>query len=264
MKFRTLPVKRQPLQKGLLQRLSAVTKNTRRQRVSATARPGAEIEHEDSSSKISRALTIIFFFHILAIALYFVHERFLDGKTDPVTAVAADPMPVMTPAATVAASGTRNQAPQLSSGERIHRVVAGDNYSRIAAAHEVDEAELRALNEHMDIRAGGMLKLPPKRIVANDPPEVLEIRENAVPERDRGLVEAVPADAPVPRAIPVSAASAASAGAGATGERYKVQPGDSVWGIANRFKVDQDALMKANGVTDPRRLRVGATLVIPR
>jgi LysM repeat protein len=257
MKFRTLPVKRQPVQKGLLKRLSAVTKNTRRQRVSAAA--AAEAEHEDSSSKISRALTIIFLFHILAIALYFVHERFLDGKTDPVAGVAE--VQRVTPVAAVVQPPAR-PAPQLSTGERLYQVVAGDNYARIAAAHEVNEAELRALNEHKDIRVGMPLKLPPRRIVAADPPEVVEIRAGTIPERDRGLVEAVPADAPAPRAIPVTAAAAASPGA--SGERYVVQPGDSVWGIANRFKVDQDALMKANGVTDPRRLRVGATLVIPR
>lgn len=263
MKLRTLPVKRQPVPNGLLKRLSAVTKNTRRQRVSAAA--AAEAEQEDSSSKISRALTIIFLFHILAIALYFVHERFLDGKTDSVAEVAE--VQWVTPVEAVVQPPPR-PAPQLSTGERLYQVVAGDNYARIAAAHDVNEAELRALNDYTDIRVGMPLKLPPRRIVAADPPEVVEIRAATIPERDLGLVEAIPAEAPAPRAIPVTAAAAAAAPAaassGASGERYVVQPGDSVWGIANRFKVDQDALMKANGVSDPRRLRVGATLVIPR
>jgi LysM repeat protein len=43
-----------------------------------------------------------------------------------------------------------------------------------------------------------------------------------------------------------------------------VQNGDSVWRIANRFKVNQDALMKANGLSDARKLRGGMSLVIPQ
>jgi LysM repeat protein len=45
---------------------------------------------------------------------------------------------------------------------------------------------------------------------------------------------------------------------------YTVQPGDSVWRIAQKFKVPQDELMKVNGIDNPRRLRVGMKLKIPR
>ncbi|MEY5013559.1 MAG: hypothetical protein RLY69_1274, partial [Verrucomicrobiota bacterium] len=40
---------------------------------------GLEMD-DDGGSKISRALTIIFFIHIAAIALIFIHQRFLDGR----------------------------------------------------------------------------------------------------------------------------------------------------------------------------------------
>jgi LysM repeat protein len=42
-----------------------------------------------------------------------------------------------------------------------------------------------------------------------------------------------------------------------------VQPGESVYGIAKQFGISQDALMKANGIDDPRKLRAGARLSIP-
>ena len=58
MKSKTLPVKRRPASKGIFRRLSAVTFN-RKQRVSASA-TGAAMEADDGSSKISRALIIIF------------------------------------------------------------------------------------------------------------------------------------------------------------------------------------------------------------
>ena len=50
----------------------------------------------------------------------------------------------------------------------------------------------------------------------------------------------------------------------ATGSSYVVQAGDSVWRIANRFKVSQDALMKANGITDARKMKTGMKLAIPQ
>jgi LysM repeat protein len=42
-----------------------------------------------------------------------------------------------------------------------------------------------------------------------------------------------------------------------------VQPGDSIWRIANRNKVSQDALMRANGISDARKMKTGMKLVIP-
>ena len=57
---------------------------------------------------------------------------------------------------------------------------------------------------------------------------------------------------------------AASVQSAASGKTYTVQNGDSVWRIANRFKVNQDALMKANGLSDARKLRGGMSLVIPQ
>jgi LysM repeat protein len=43
-----------------------------------------------------------------------------------------------------------------------------------------------------------------------------------------------------------------------------VKPGDSIFAIAGRYKVSQDALMKLNGISDPKKLRIGMKLVIPQ
>ncbi len=50
---------------------------------------------------------------------------------------------------------------------------------------------------------------------------------------------------------------------GVDGEVYNVKSGDSVWEIATRNGVTSALLMEANGISDPRRLRVGQTLRIP-
>lgn len=261
MKPQTLPVKRRPVSKGIFRRLSAVTRN-RKQRVAATATAAdAEMDADDGSSKISRALTIIFLIHIVAIGLIFIHQRFLDGRpaipTGVVKAAAVAPV--------TASVAERQDLPRLSTGEKPYVVKSGDNYTRIAANEGVDEGDLRLLNKHVDIGPGLILKIPPKRIVAIDPPEVTAIREQTPSDRDRGLVEAVDASNP-PRALLVKPAlthAAQAAAPAASGKSYVVQPGDSVWRIANRYKISQDDLMRANGISDARKMKTGMKLVIP-
>ncbi len=80
MKLQTLPVKRRPVPKGIFRRLSAVTRSKKQRVAAAAAAPLPEMDVEDGGSKISRALTIIFLIHIVAIGLIVVHQRFLDGR----------------------------------------------------------------------------------------------------------------------------------------------------------------------------------------
>jgi LysM repeat protein len=68
--------------------------------------------------------------------------------------------------------------------------------------------------------------------------------------------------------LPGNSASANSLATGKVyqqqdGPVYIVQEGDSLWDIALRFKVSMDDLAKANGISDPSQLVVGARLVIP-
>ena len=261
MKLQTLPVKRRPVPKGIFRRLSAVTRN-RKQRVAAAAVPGADIEEDDGGSKISRALTIIFLIHIVAIGLIFIHQRFLDGRP-------ADSSDAVKSTASTATAPVRADLPRLSNGEKPYIVKPGDNYARIAAAEGVDEGDLSLLNKHVDIGPGLILKLPPKRIVAEEPPEVTAIREQSSSDLNPGLVEAVDiSNAPKaqlvrPNTIRETKAPAATPLA-TSGKSYVVQPGDSVWRIANRFKINQDHLMRANGISDARKMKTGMKLVIPQ
>ncbi len=253
MKPHSLPVRRKPAPKSIFKRLSAVT-NQRKQRVAAAA----EMDDDDSSSKISRALTIIFLIHIVAIGLIFVHQKFLDGRT-----IGAPGETTKTKTAVVAVPTRQAALPQLSTGEKPYIVSQGDNYPLIASTLGVDEGDLRLINAHVDISPGLILKIPSKRIVAQEPAEVVSIRRQQAAEPDRGLVENIDiADAPRAKLVrPGNAASAAPSAM--SGKTYVVKSGDNVWRIANKFGVDQKALMKANKITDARKVQIGTSLVIP-
>lgn len=257
MKPHSLPVRRKPASKGILKRLSAVT-NKRKQHVAAAA----EMDDEDSSSKISRALTIIFLIHIVAIGLIFVHQKFLDGRgsTPDEGAKAAV-------AAVVAVPERPAALPRLSTGEKPYIVSQGDNYARIASELGVDEGDLRLINDHADISPGLILKIPPKRIVAQEPAEVVTLRQQRAAEPDRGMVENIDTtDAPRAKLVRPNTSAAStpsSTPSAASGKSYVVKNGDSVWRIANKFGVNQKELMKANNISDPRKMKVGMSLVIP-
>ncbi len=263
MKNRRLPTKRRSSPKGILKRLAAVT--TRRKQRAATA-AAEDMEMEDNSSRVSRALTIIFMIHIVAIGLIFFHQNFLDGRTSGEgESVAISRPPVISSPPTPV---TRD-APRLSSGDTPYIVKTGDNYARIAAAHSIEEADLREANRDAEIRPNLILIIPPKRIVAVDPPELAARHDEPARERNDGLVEAVPVDVSnAPRAQVVrpnvTHESRPATAVATSGQTYVVQEGDTLWRISNRFKVSTDALQKANGISDPTRMRVGMTLKIPR
>lgn len=44
---------------------------------------------------------------------------------------------------------------------------------------------------------------------------------------------------------------------------HLVQPGETLYRISKRYGVSAESLMRANGISDPRELRVGASLVVP-
>jgi len=248
--------------------LRAVTSRRKKQRVAATAsyHDFDDEDDTDSGSRIARVLTIIFLIHVVAIGLIFVHHYYLKRGLPEMQATAQTTTPDAAPAA-AAPRTSAGAPPRLSTGDAPYIVSRGDNYARIAAAHEIEEADLRAANDNAEIRPGLLLKIPPKRITAVEPPEVAALRNPApvaapvaanpatdglVPANDPVAVRVQPE---IPRATPVAEP--------ASGRTHTVQAGETIWRISQQYSVNQDALMKHNNITDPRRIRPGQQLKIP-
>ena len=249
--------------------LRAVTSRRKKQRVAATASHGDfdDYHDSDSGSRIARVLTIIFFIHVVAIGLIYVHQVYL--KRSLPAATASDN--ASTTETNTSQPSTPDATPRLSSGEAPYIVARGDNYTRIAAAHDVDVADLRRANDNAEIRPGLLLKIPPRRIVATEPPEVAALRTpaptptptpTAPPAAHSATHGLVPANDPahreprgnqteIPRATPVGT------------RNHTVQAGETIWRISQKYEVDKETIMKLNNITDPRRIQVGHTLQIP-
>ncbi|MGB4721567.1 MAG: LysM domain-containing protein, partial [Bacillota bacterium] len=56
----------------------------------------------------------------------------------------------------------------------------------------------------------------------------------------------------------------AGTGSGTGTRTHIVEPGDTLWAIANRYGVSLQTLMSANGITDANVIWAGQRLVIPR
>jgi len=281
MKPSQLPTKRQPVSRGVFRRLYAIT--TRKQRVAATA-SASELEGNDVPNLgVGRALLVIFILHVLAIGGVLFHKYVLDGRQKQAPEEIAS-RSVAVPAA------TEGSLPKLATGEAAYLVQAGDSYQSIAQIQNLDEQELRAANNNVPARAGRVFRLPPKKIVAVDPPEMAALRQEgkdipAIPEVPEVAVtnipkavvvhpaksaqSAVPAKSNQTSAAPKSnqlvsmTKAPAPAAASASGHTCMVAQGDSIWRIASRNKVTPAALMKANGISDPRKIRPGMKLVLP-
>ena len=307
MKSPQFPTRRQPVRRGVFRRFHAIT--GRKQRVAAAASP-ADFEPEATSGPgIARSLVAMVVLHVAAIGGLIYHYCILDHKAKPAGGEAMG--------RAVAAGPAAENPPKLAKGEATYMVRAGDSYQSIAQAQGLDENELRAANNNVPVRLGRIFRLPPKKIVAVDPPEVVAQHKSApageavvpdVPEVEvavpkaiavpvgkggspagAGKVKGAQVSSPVKSAAGQTAAKGSSvAGHGsaqartaqakpqtAKGQTAKVQAGgagarscqvaqgDSIWGIASRNKVSAEAIMKANGITDARRIRPGMKLVIP-
>jgi LysM repeat protein len=172
MKHPSLPVKRRSVKKGALRTLFVNVARSKRHRAAiAPAMPDAEGDVPNVG--VARALGVILAIHVVAFAGILIHSRYFETKTD--TAASGAKPAVAAAAAT--APGDKSQA-KLDQGTRRHVITTGESYADIARMYDLDVKQLQEANGNVELRAGNFLKLPPKQIVAVQPPEIAAVREN--------------------------------------------------------------------------------------
>lgn len=260
---------------GLMHKIFAKPK-----RLPATAVQEHDWDSDVPSIKLSTAFMVILFLHVAVVGGVMLF-RFLEKDSGNALAGSAPgKVPAKSAAAAVPGEGIRLDDPALA-GLARHLVRPHETLDMIATQHGVSlEALTRANRLHADnpFREGMNLVIPPAESLPTPPsagglaaarPEsnvpVARAVEVAVPAP---AVPAVPATEPrVARAVAVESrttpAIAAREPVAAEAREHVVKSGETLWSISQRYGVSVNALLKANGIGDAKRVRQGTRLSIP-
>jgi LysM repeat protein len=269
MKIRDLSVKRKPLKKGLLYTLQAkLGGKIKRPAATAVADP-AELDGDIPRMNVGRSLLVIALLHVFGIAGIFAQKYFENGgsgqepsgqgpSSKPAAAAAVLNNDRPTNGATALTGMT--SLPQIQRGDDRHMVLAGDTYQSIARKWNIGEESLRTANSNVNLCSGLVLRVPPREIVALEPEEMQRLRNGGQ------------ADGPSPRAILVRPnvnldnaprATPVIDDENSSGKTYTARKGDTFSKIARDHGTTVTLLMKTNGITNDRSLKIGQVLKIP-
>jgi LysM repeat protein len=149
-------------------------------------------------------------------------------------------------------TATQAAATPVAAGDAVktYTVKAGDTITRIASSLGVSIPDLEKINGLVQtsvLQVGQILKVPEQAVA-----QAVNGAPTQAVKAEQGSQQA---DAPAP--------AAAAATAGEIVSEYTVVKGDNPYKIAKRFKITPDELMKANGITDPKKIQIGQQLKIP-
>ncbi|MFZ9963704.1 MAG: LysM peptidoglycan-binding domain-containing protein [Terrimicrobiaceae bacterium] len=232
-----------------------------------------EIEEYESeaepSMKLSQAFIVVLVLHVVAVAGIYGFNKLKESSAKPIAAKkesapviaekAPEPMAEAKPAASV--------VKPVEATAQTYTVVAGDTLKKIASKFKTSIEALEKANNLSStsiIRTGqvlvvGKVSATPSANSAPVPasqatPSIVAKPAPVQPVVAKTAPEAPPAPAPAAPATDKSSAG---------GQSYVVAKGDNPYSIAKKFKVTQEALMKANNIDDPRKLKIGQKLAIP-
>ncbi len=95
----------------------------------------------------------------------------------------------------------------------------------------------------------------PKKTTTSTPPAPKKAAETKAPATARTKT-------PEPaKATPKAAAKATTSKA--SGSKHTVGKGETIYSIARKYKITEEALMRMNGIKNPNSLQIGKTLIIP-
>ena len=226
-----------------------------------------EIEEYESESepsmKLSQAFIVVLILHVVAVGGIYGFNKLKETTAKPVAKKEAAPA-AMTEKAPEPVAESKVEAPAAKSVEaaaQTYTVVAGDTLKKIASKFNTSIEALEKANNLTStsiIRTGQVLSVG-KAAAAPVKTETVPLAK-ATPSI---VAKPEPVQPAAAKVAPVAETKEAPKEATTGGESYVVAKGDNPYSIAKKFKVTQDALMKANNIDDPRKLKIGQKLVIP-
>ncbi len=225
-----------------------------------------EYENEaEPSMKLSQAFIVVLVLHVVAVAGVYGFNQLKEkparpatAKTEASEAAAVTEKKADTLAKEQAASAAKSQATEIS-----YTVVAGDTLRRIASKFNTSVASLEKVN---NLTSTSILKVGQILVIGSSGKMAA-----AASQSTESLSKLPPTPAIVAKAPPVKAPTVqGKPEAGPLGKTqasdektYVVAKGDNPYSLAKKFNVSQAALMKANNIDDPKKLKIGQKLVVP-
>jgi len=244
-------------------------------------------EYSEPTMKLSQAFLVVLILHVIAVGGVFAfnmmkarHTEESGARSNQASASASPTVrseeattpaaPANTTAATAApATPSASAAPKVApvvgaitkATDGVHEVGTGETLTRIAAAYSVTVEAIEkenGLSSRSQLKVGQRLRIPKVGAVAKAAPSASPVAS------PKAVVAASPA-APktVAKASPSASPAASVETSGADGATYTVAKGDNPYSIAKRLHISYDALIKANGITDPTKLQIGQKLKVP-
>lgn len=220
----------------------------------------------EPSMKLSQAFLVVLALHVIAVGGIYGFNKLKENSAKPAAAKAEAAAPAESAKKAEAPAPAAPAAPVAEAPAKTYTVVAGDTLRKIAAKFDTSIHELEKAN---NLTATSIIRTGQVLVVGKGAtPAAAPAAAPQAPQATQATPSMVARPTPVePPAKPVQPAQAESKPIAkepsSSGETYVVAKGDNPYSIAKRFKVTQDALMKANNIDDPRKLQIGQKLVIP-
>jgi LysM repeat protein len=231
-----------------------------------------EIEEYESESepsmKLSQAFIVVLVLHVVAVAGIYGFNQLKEKPARPAsakteTAEAAAPAAVTEKKAETVAKAEPATPAKSQETQTTYTVVAGDTLKRIASKFSTSIESLEKAN---NLTSTSILKVGQTLVVGSS------AKAAAAPaQAAESTAKAAPTPAVVAKAPPVKPAAVQEKVEAKPLEKpqtteeksYVVAKGDNPYSLAKKFNTTQAALMKANNIDDPKKLKIGQKLIIP-
>lgn len=218
--------------------------------------------------KLSQAFIVVLVLHVVAVAGIYGFNQLKEKPARPAsakteTAEAAAPAAVTEKKAETVAKAEPATPAKSQETQTTYTVVAGDTLKRIASKFSTSIESLEKAN---NLTSTSILKVGQTLVVGSS------AKAAAAPaQAAESTAKAAPTPAVVAKAPPVKPAAVHEKVEAKPLEKpqtteeksYVVAKGDNPYSLAKKFNTTQAALMKANNIDDPKKLKIGQKLVIP-
>ena len=228
-------------------------------------------DQSGTNMKLSRAFVVVLILHVVAVGGILAFqaiektgnkERVLDAE--PVLPPKVEDQPVL--AARV--------VPENLRPIQINR---SESTSHLASVYSISEEEILNVNPNLSrgiINPGTVVYLPPSArepVVDQLPvapvveaPDDISVEESQTAQVGQSnLVQPVPRSPDTTTGARPSTVTPEPTTSSGQSTTYTMKPGDNPYRVALKFGITQEALMRANGISDPTKVPAGKVLIIP-